>query len=62
MVQVYDRLNNGKCCAGLVIDVMKVYDTVDHAISLDRLSNAGVRGIAHWWFASYLYILAPVTV
>lgn len=50
MEQVYDRLNNGKCCASLVIDVMKAFDTVDHVISLDRLSNAGIRGVAHSWF------------
>lgn len=54
MSQVYDSVNDGKCCARLFVDVMKAFDTVDHSILLQRLHDAGVRGITNKWFRSYL--------
>ncbi|KAG8260198.1 hypothetical protein J6590_102171 [Homalodisca vitripennis] len=30
MSQVYTGMNEGKVCAGLFVDVMKAFDTVDH--------------------------------
>lgn len=52
--QVYDSLNNGKFCAGLFVNVMKAFDAVDHAIVLGRLSNAGIRVVAHRWFGALI--------
>lgn len=54
MGQVYTGLNNGKYCAGLFVDVMKAFDTVDHFTLLTRLEEAGVRGVPLQWFQSYL--------
>jgi hypothetical protein len=54
MSEVYRGINEGKQCAGLFVDVMKAFDTVDHSILLDRLQEAGVRGIPLRWFSSYL--------
>jgi hypothetical protein len=54
MEQEYAGINEGKYCAGLFVDVMKAFDTVDHEVLLSRLYDAGVRGVAHRWFTSYL--------
>lgn len=52
--KVYEGVNDGDFCAGLFVDVMKAFDTVDHSILLEKMFKAGVRGIAHKWFSSYL--------
>lgn len=54
MMQVYNGVNEGKYCAGLFVNVMEAFDTVDHTMLLNRLNDAGVRGIPQKWFASYL--------
>ena len=36
------------------IDLKKTFDTVDHAILLDKRNHYGFRGIINKWFSSYL--------
>jgi hypothetical protein len=54
MSQVYTSINDGNITAGIFVDVMKAFDTVDHEILLYRMHQAGIRGVALKWFRSYL--------
>lgn len=38
----------------LFIDMTKAFDMVDHKLLLEKLFNAGFRGIIYKWFESYL--------
>ncbi len=50
----YVNMDNGKYIANVFIDLKKAFDTVDHDILLAKLSEYGVTGLEHSWFASYL--------
>ena len=39
---------------GVVIDLKKAFDTVNHNVLLDKLNYYGFRGIVNQWFSSYL--------
>ena len=47
-------VDQNKFCAGVIVDLKKAFDTVDHEILLKKLSHYGIREIANEWFCSYL--------
>jgi hypothetical protein len=47
-------LDEGEVVCVASLDVSSAFDTVSHQIILSRLTQAGVVGTAHLWFASYL--------
>ena len=52
--KISNSLDTGEYVLGLFLDFTKAFDTVNHAILLQKLENLGVRGILLNWFESYL--------
>jgi hypothetical protein len=52
---ILTAVDHGDFAALILLDLSAAFDTVDHAILLERLSRSfGIVGSAHQWFVSYL--------
>lgn len=51
---VYRSLNVSKPCIAVFLDIKKAFDTVNHALLLEKLLKSGIRGIALALLQSYL--------
>jgi predicted membrane GTPase involved in stress response len=58
LVDLIDKIRSSveknEHCIGIVIDLAKAFDTVNHEILLKTLYHHGVRGIPFDWFRRYL--------
>lgn len=52
--KIANNLDNKLYTAGIFLDLSKAFDTINHNILLDKLSNYGIRGLANDWLRSYL--------
>ena len=52
--KIQRAIEDGLFPCGIFLDFSKTFDTVDHGILLKKLTCYGIRGIANYWFASYL--------
>lgn len=51
---VIAKLDKGKKCTGVFLDLAKAFDTVSRPILLKKMETIGIRGTALGWFNSYL--------
>lgn len=51
--RISKAIDNNEYSVGIVIDLAKAFDTVDHAILLKKMINYGIRGTQIKWFNSY---------
>ena len=51
---ILQNMDNGKFSCGILIDLMKAFDTVNQKIMQAKLENYGIRGVINSWFRSYL--------
>jgi len=52
--RIREALDCGLWAVGLIFDLTKEYDALNHGVLLDKLYAYGVRGIINSWFESYL--------
>ena len=52
--KVTEALDTGECIIGVFLDFSKAFDTVDHDISLQKLTLYGIQDIMLKWFKDYL--------
>ena len=48
------NMDQGQLPGAVFIDLCKAFDTVDHTVLLDKLSNLGIVDKEHGWFTDYL--------
>lgn len=47
-------MHEGTTSCAVFLDFVKVFDTVDHEILLEKLNHYGIRGVVNSFFKSYL--------
>ena len=52
--EITKNKERGMHTAGIFLDLSKAFDTLPHAILLNKLEKYGIRGIMQDWFMSYL--------
>ena len=51
---ISSAIDNKHVCAGIFIDLRKAFDTVDHALLVNKVNVYGVRGLSNSWLSNYL--------
>ena len=51
--KVSNAVDSNNYLAGVFLDLSKAFDTLDHAILLQKLEIYGVTGVVHKWITDY---------
>ena len=51
---ITQALDNGESVCAAFLDIRKAFDSLDHSILLQHLSNLGILGKEPRWFIDYL--------
>ena len=54
LVSAQKAFDNYLHVVGIILELPKAYDVINHNILLDKLDSYGVRGSTNMWFKSYL--------
>lgn len=54
VTSIVDKLEKGKKCLGVFLDMTKAFDSVSHKLLLTKLEKIGIRGVALEIFRTYL--------
>lgn len=49
-------LDHGECVGTVLIDLSKMFDSIDHDALLRKLKSYGIDDDEYRWFSNYLYI------
>ena len=60
--RIQSNMDAGAFSCGVLIDLKKAFDTVDHRILLHKLDFYGFGDITNVWFRSYLQDRTQITV
>ena len=52
--EIFNSLNNKFIVGGILFDLEKAFDCLNHAVLLSKLQFYGINGKSKLWFASYL--------
>ena len=52
--EIYQAFDENKYTLGIFIDLSKAFDTVNHNILLEKLTNYGIENSNLAWFKNYL--------
>ena len=51
--KIKQACDSGQFTCGVILDLQKASDTVNHNILLRKLEHYGIRGVSNIWFKSY---------
>ena len=54
-------MESNEATSGVLLDLSKAFETIDHNILLAKLYHCGIRGTALNWFSSYLWNRKHIT-